>query len=65
MIWAFLPCRVAGPFLGGPVVKALALQCLLDVGDDLAQRVGDLRLDLGDGGLGGPPFGRQCGTPWP
>src|SRR5215472_15878192 len=53
------PVGVAGQLLGDPVVEALALQGLLDVGDDLAQRVGDLRLDLGDGRLGGPPFGRH------
>ena len=53
------PCRVFGQPLSDPLVKALAPQCLLDVGDDLAQGVRDLRLDLGDGGFGGPPFGRQ------
>ena len=54
-----LPVGFAGQLLGDPVVKALALQGPFDVGDDLAQRVGDLRLDLGDGGLGGPPLGGQ------
>jgi hypothetical protein len=46
-------CRVAGQFLGDLALKALALQCLFDVGDDLAERVGDFRVDLTSHGLQG------------
>jgi len=41
-------------------VEALTPQGYLDVGDCVAQRVGDLLLYLGDGRFGGSPFGRQA-----
>ena len=51
-------------------MEAPAFQGAFDVGDDLGERVGDLRLQFGEGRLGGPPLGRQApddapGERWP
>jgi MFS family permease len=50
-----------GQRFGDPVVEALAVQGLGDVGYHLGERIGDLGLDFGDGGFGGAPFGGQAG----
>jgi hypothetical protein len=53
------PARIAGQFLRDAVVEALAGQGLPDVGRDAGERVGELRLELLDAGLGGVPLGGQ------
>src|ERR1700678_2273191 len=53
------PGGVEGEFLDDPVVEALPLPRLLDGGNVVDDGEGELRLDLGDGRLGGAPFRGQ------
>ena len=48
-----------GQFLGDAVMKALSLERGLDISHYAAEWVRDLRLDLDDRGLGGPPLRRE------
>lgn len=54
-----MPVGVGGEVIGDAVMEAAASHGGFEVGGDTAERIGQLRVELLDGRLGGPPLGGQ------